>query len=85
MAGGKHPKSSKTGVPPKSPGQTAPTPKNENGDDETGAAEDLDAILPVTEGEAPPRPEFDDNGDDDDVPLNLDPLAFESFRGKKKR
>ena len=63
---GKIPKASKTGVLPKSPGQTAPTPKSENGDDATGASEDPDAILPVPEGEAPPRPKSDDNGDDDD-------------------
>lgn len=54
----------KIGVLPKSPGQTSPAPKSENGDDNTGAPDDPDAILPVTAGQAPPLPTPGASGDD---------------------
>lgn len=53
------------GLVPKSPGQTSPTPKSENGDDDTGAPEDPDAIQPVSQGQAPPLPQPGDTGNGD--------------------
>lgn len=57
----------KVGIIPKSPGQTSPEPKSEDGDDDTGEPEDPDATLPVTAGQAPPLPTPGASGGDDTI------------------